>query len=101
MITISIITAIILNIINALFSLYYIKRIIQYKWVDFIQKFYLMMIIRFILFISLMFCFFKYLKFDTFAFAITFILIYFIILIFEIIFIHKRHSKDLKKIKNN
>jgi len=61
------------------------------------ELFYLMIIIRFAIMLGLIFWFFKFLKFDIFAFSITFFLSYFIILIFEIIYIHRRYSKNLQQ----
>jgi len=85
-------TAVILNSLNAIISLIYIKWIMKKKWQTFMELFYLMVVLRFIVSLGLMFWFFKFLKFDIFVFSITFILSYFVLLMIEILYINKRFS---------
>lgn len=92
---IEIFIAILINILNGLISILFFKKIIRKKWDKFIRYFYTAIIIRFFLLILLMFWFFKFLKFDIFVFSISFILSYFIILIFEILYINERFSTKI------
>lgn len=69
----------------------------KYKWRDFIKKFYLMMLLRFTIILSLFFYFLKILKMDELALSLTFILSYFIVLIIEILYLNKRYNRLFQK----
>ncbi len=94
---ISVLSALLVNLINLLVSILYTNRIMKYKWRDFIKKFYLMMLLRFTIILSLFFYFLKILKMDELALSLTFILSYFIVLIIEILYLNKRYNRLFQK----
>ena len=85
-----VLSAIVLNIANLIFSIYYTKIIIKNHWKSFIKKFYTMMIIRLIIVLVLFIILLKVFNFSELYFSIAFFLSYFVVLIIEILYLNKR-----------
>lgn|GEM_PF-4439744 len=99
---VSILAALIMNTVNLMVSIFYVKRIINDNWRTFVRKFYTMMIIRFAIVLILFFVFLKIFKMDELYLGLTFILSYFIVLIIEILYLNKRYSIFFKRtLRNN
>ena len=93
----SFLTALIMNIANLAFSLYYINRIMAKDWKTFVTRFYTMMMIRFAVVLTLFFILLIWVKMDELYLSLTFILSYFIVLIVEILYLNKRYSNLIFK----
>jgi len=89
----AILTAIIINIIGAFIVIRRLDYIIKQKeWQDFVSKFYGMLTIKFIIFVVIIVAVIKFSGFDQAVFALSFVMSYFLALIFEILYINKRYS---------
>jgi len=89
---ISVLIAILINLVNLVFSIKYMNRIMRQNWKDFMKKFYLMMAIRFIIILGIFFVLIKIIKMDELYLSLTFILSYFVVIIIEILYLNKRYS---------
>jgi hypothetical protein len=91
----SIVSALLINLLFFFISIFYLKKIIKKPWRKFLKVLYTMIMLRFGLVLILFFIFIKLMNFDKQAFSLTFILSYFVILFFEIIYINKRFSNEI------
>lgn len=93
MILAAILTAIAINLIGAVIAIKRLDYIIKQKeWQDFVSKFYGMLTIKFVIFVVVIVAIIKFSGFDQAAFALSFVMSYFLALIVEILYINKRYS---------
>lgn len=104
----SVLIALVINAVNLFISLRIIKRIINQKWSSFIKKFFIMMIVRLFVVIILFFILLKVFKLSEFYLSFTFIITYFVLLMYEILYLNKRyrnlflnHTKKIKRETND
>ena len=96
----AILFAVSLTILNALSSILIANYAIKKKWKTFNRWVFGSMVVRYFLTAAIVVYVIKYLKLNKLAFALTFLIFTFILIIVEILFIHNRAKSINLKNKN-